>query len=130
MTTLAKEIRKFRKKQKLTQVQLANMIGTSQQMITSYERGKTIPTPSARIALIEAGFPKDVLIPQEKEEYYMATMEQREAAEELRAICKLVASETYCLPTERRIRTLKTAIADYESTLSMRERTDYKEAES
>lgn len=128
--TIAKEIRKFRKKQKLTQVQLANMIGTSQQMITSYERGKTIPTPSARIALIEAGFPKDVLIPQDKEEYYMATMEQREAAEELRAICKLVASETYCLPTERRIRTLKTAIADYESTLSMRERTDYKVAEA
>lgn len=128
--TIAKEIRKFRKKQKLTQVQLANMIGTSQQMITSYERGKTIPTPSARIALLELGFPKDVLIPQEKEEYYMATMEQREAAEELRAICKLVASETYCLPTERRIRTLKTAIADYESTLSMRGRTDYKEAEA
>ena len=130
MTTLAKEIRKYRKKQKLTQVQLAQMLGTSQQMITSYERGKTIPTPSARIALLELGFPKDVLIPQDKEEYYMATMEQREAAEELRAICKLVASETYCLPTERRIKMLKATIYDYESTLSKRERTDYKEAEA
>ena len=130
MTTLAKELRKYRKKQKLTQVQLAQMLGTSQQMITSYERGKTIPTPSARIALIELGFPKDVLIPQDKEEYYMATMEQREAAEELRAICKLVASETYCLPTLRRIKTLKTAIADYESTLCKRDRTDRTEAEA
>ena len=46
------DLRKERKKLKLTQVQLADMLGVTRETIVNYERGHTIP--KARLKMLES----------------------------------------------------------------------------
>lgn len=118
MTTLQKTLKEYRKKHKITQDQMAHQIGISQQGYAAYERGITYPSPTARLALVNIGIPKEVLVPEGYEPYYSATDAQRESAEELKALCRLISTGKCSMPTESRINRLKAAIADYEKSLA------------
>jgi len=55
MATIADNIRRLRKSKGLTQVQLAEKLGTIQKVITDYETGKTKP-PSERLPVFAKFF--------------------------------------------------------------------------
>ena len=55
MATIGEAIRRLRKSRGLTQVQLAEHLGTIQKVITDYETGKTRP-PSERLPVIAKFF--------------------------------------------------------------------------
>jgi transcriptional regulator with XRE-family HTH domain len=55
MATIGDTIRRLRKSRGLTQVQLAEQLGTIQKVITDYETGKTRP-PSERLPVIARFF--------------------------------------------------------------------------
>lgn len=116
--SIAQSIKKYRADHNLTQKQFSELVGVTQAHISMYESSKLAPAPIARANMIALGFPEDEFAMEKGENLYMATDEQRDTAEQLIAICKLIVSQTYKLPSTARINALKSAIADYESALA------------
>ena len=116
--SIAQGIKRYRAENNLTQEQFAKLVGVTQAQVAMYESERRKPTPAARANMIALGFPEDEFTMQEGENLYMATDEQRDTAEQLVAICKLVVNQSYKLPSLARISALKSAIADYESALA------------
>lgn len=52
--TISQRIKELRKEKRLTQVQLAQLVGCTQPMITLWESGECEPTASAILKLSEA----------------------------------------------------------------------------
>lgn len=120
--SIAQSIKRYRAENGLTQKQFSELVGVTQAQIAMYESETRKPTPTARANMIALGFPEDEFTMQEGENLYMATDEQRDTAEQLVAICKLVVNQSYKLPSPARINALKAAIADYESALAKPDR--------
>ena len=120
--SIAQGIKRYRAENNLTQEQFAKLVGVTQAQVAMYESERRKPTPTARANMIALGFPEDEFTMQEGENLYMATDEQRDTAEQLVAICKLVVNQSYKLPSTARINALKSAIADYESALAKPDR--------
>ena len=116
--TLAESIRRFRKNKGFSQVEFSELIGASQASISLWEKGNVTPEHHHVKALIALGLPTDGFTDTERRKYGMST-EQKETAEQLIAVCTLIATkDKNILPSEARMKALKTAIADYEASLA------------
>lgn len=122
--TFAERIRSYRRENNLSQQKLAEMIGVSQPQIVKYESGSYFPREAIKNALVNIGFPKDELFDSKGDIQDMATDEQKDTAEQLVAICRLVVQQSYKMPSMARVNALKAAVADYEAALAKPECTD------